>query len=210
MNKLHYYNLSLEEIEKIKTLDHKPSLLIHVCCGPCSAFPLTFLCPYFDVTIYYNNSNIYPSDEYYRRLNEMKRFVEQFNHDYGYDVKYIVCEYDEESYSKKLAIYKEVREGGERCFLCYRLRLEEGYKYAFEHNYDYFTTVMTISRQKNSYKLNEIGQELEQKYSKTRYFYSDFKKKAGIDQGQLLAKKYNLYQQLYCGCRYSYVKHLEK
>ena len=83
------------------------------------------------------------------------------------------------------------------------------YKYADEHNYDYFTTVMTISRQKNSYVLNEIGEKLSHKY-KTKYFYSDFKKKQGIDKSIELRKKYNLYNQEYCGCIYSYQKYLEK
>lgn len=211
MDKLHYYNLSLEEIGNIKlNFQDKPKLLLHVCCGPCSAFPLTFLCPCFDVTIYYNNSNIYPSEEYYRRLEEMKKFVNQFNKDYGYEVKYIISEYDEENYAKKLEVYKGAREGGERCFLCYRLRLEEAYIFANNHKFDYVTTVMTVSSQKNSLKLNEIGLELQEKYHGCRYFASDFKKKQGAEFGRQISNKYGLYRQHYCGCRYSYFEYLKR
>ncbi len=210
MEKLYYYNLSLKEIDLIKNKEVKPKILLHVCCGPCSAFPLTFLSPYFDITIYYNNSNIYPSNEYYRRLEEMKRFVEQLNIDLGLNVKYVIPTYDEEKYSHKLSVFKDAREGGERCFLCYRLRLEEAYEYAYRNSYDYITTVMSVSSQKNSVKLNEIGEELQNKYFPVKYFFSDFKKKQGAELGRQISNKYGLYRQQYCGCRYSYFEYLKR
>ena len=210
MDKLYYYNLSLEELEKIKNYKVKPKLLLHVCCGPCSAFPLMFLNPYFDITIYYNNSNIFPSEEYYRRLEEMKKFVDQLNNESGLNIKYIIPNYDEEEYSKMLSIYKDAREGGERCFLCYRLRLEEAYEYAVNNDFDYVTTVMTVSSQKNSIKLNEIGLELQKKYPSCKYFVSDFKKKQGADVGRRISNAYGLYRQQYCGCRYSYYEYLKR
>ena len=204
-----YYDKSIEEIENIKKLNKRPILGIHVCCGPCSTFPLLFLAPYFQIKILYCNSNIYPSSEYYRRLNELKKYVEIFNIEHSQDVEIIEFEYDNISYNKDLESYKDDYEGGNRCKLCYAKRMDMTYKYADEHNYDYFTTVMTISRQKNSYVLNEIGEKLSHKY-KTKYFYSDFKKKQGIDKSIELRKKYNLYNQEYCGCIYSYQKYLKK
>lgn len=210
MDKLFYYNKSIELLEQIKLLPRKPRLLLHVCCGPCSAWPLMFLNPYFDITIYYNNSNIYPSEEYYRRLNEMKMFVDRLNEDSNMDIKYIIPNYDEEEYSKKLSIYKDAREGGERCFLCYRLRLEEAYEYAVNNEFEYITTVMTVSSQKNSIKLNEIGIELQEKYPSCKYFVSDFKKKQGTEIGRKISNSYGLYRQQYCGCRYSYYGYLRR
>ncbi len=75
--KINYYLKSLDKINSIKEeyKDRKPKLLLHSCCGPCACFPLTFLCPIFDVTILYNNSNIYPSEEYFRRLEELKKLL---------------------------------------------------------------------------------------------------------------------------------------
>lgn len=194
----------------VSALSMRPSLLLHVCCGPCSCYPLTELCRHFDVTIYYANSNIYPAEEYAHRLATLKELLTYLKRDYGYDVKLIVPPYENEAYTRKLAPLKDCPEGGERCFLCYRLRLEEGYAYAEENGYDYFTTVMTVSRQKNSQKLNAIGAELEAKYPRTHYLYSDFKKKRGLEIGTEIRKKYDLYNQDYCGCVYSYEEALER
>ena len=177
--KINYYDKSMQILDNLGDLQQKPRLLLHACCGPCSCFPLTFLCPHFDVTIYFNNSNIYPSEEYYRRLNELKKLLISFKKDYGYDVKIIETKYDNDSYNKVLEPFKDQPEGQNRCFICYEKRMDEAYKFANENSFDFFTTVMSISRQKNSQKLNEIGAKLEQKYPNTKYFYSDFKKKNG-------------------------------
>lgn len=205
-NKINYYNKSLQIIENIRDLPQKPKLLLHACCGPCSCFPLTFLCPIFDVTIYFNNSNIYPESEYRRRLEELKKLLGYYKRDFGFDVKIIETKYDNNSFNIDLEPYKDLPEGLERCFICFEKRMDDAFKYADEHGYDYFTTVMTISRQKNSQKLNEIGEKLSSKYKNTKYFYSDFKKKDGALLGIQLKNKYDLYQQLYCGCKYTYEK----
>ena len=203
MKKTYYYDLSIEEIDKIKQLDYKPSILLHSCCAPCSSFPLEFLYPYFNITIYYNNSNIYPLEEYTIRMEEQVRYVQQFNELHNTNVQIIVTTYDEENYHKLLEPLKDEPECGKRCHLCYRLRMEEAYQYAHNNHFDYFCTIMTISRQKSSIVMNQIGQELEQKYPNTKYFYSDFKKKDGLLRRNALVKEYNLYNQTYCGCRYS-------
>lgn len=210
MEKLHYYNESLKILDELSLLTKKPTLLMHACCAPCSCFPLTFLCPHFNVTIFYNNSNIYPTAEYERRRDELKKFLEEFERDYHYHVDLIIPPYDEESYAQKLRPLAHLKEGTERCFYCYRLRMEEAYDYAERNGFDFFTTVMTISSQKNSLKLNEIGEELEKNHPHCRYFYSDFKKKKGADKGREIRNFYQLYQQQYCGCRYSFAEYKER
>lgn len=208
--KINYYRKSREILAKIKDLPAKPKLLLHACCGPCSTFPLIDLCPYFDVTIYFNNSNIYPESEYKRRLEELKKFLTFFERDYGYKVNVIETKYDNEKYNIDLEQYKDLPEGEIRCFICYEKRMDGAYKFASENGFDFFTTVMTISRQKNSQILNKIGEKLSTKYSNVRYFYSDFKKNKGIDIARDMRIKYDLYQQLYCGCKYTYEKGLKK
>lgn len=208
-NKTDYYQLSREILKEVDLLDKKPTLLLHACCGPCSTFPLLDLCPHFNVTIYYNNSNIYPSSEYVRRLEELKKFLIYFENDYHYHVNLIVPSYDNETYNKSLEVYKDFPEGSIRCFACYEKRMDEAYLFANDNKYDYFTTVMSISRQKNSQIINLIGEKLSKKYI-TKYFFSDFKKKKGQDYAREMRLKYNLYQQLYCGCKYSYEEHLKK
>jgi predicted adenine nucleotide alpha hydrolase (AANH) superfamily ATPase len=206
---INYYKISLKELETLP-VSPKPTLLLHACCGPCSCFPLTFLCPHFQVTIYYNNSNIYPESEYTRRLEELKKFLLYFKRDYGYDVALVVPPYDNETYNLDLEPYASLPEGQKRCWICYRKRMKEAYDYGEKEGFDYFTTVMTISRQKDSQVLNQIGKELEAEHTKTKYFYSDFKKNKGIDIGQEMRKHYDLYSQLYCGCKYTYAKGLLK
>ena len=202
MKKNYYYDLSLAEITNLATNPTKPKILLHVCCAPCSCFPLLFLAPHFDITIYYNNSNIYPQNEYVKRKNELKRYLEILKENDSIVIPIIEPEYDE-SFQNNLAILSNEPEGGKRCQLCYRLRMDEAYQYAHENNFDYFCTIMTISRQKDSIILNQIGEELAPKYPNTKYFHSDFKKKDGITQGNAICKKNNLYCQRYCGCKYS-------
>jgi epoxyqueuosine reductase len=206
---INYYKKSLDELRSLPS-DHKPTLLLHACCGPCSCFPLTFLCPHFEVTIFFNNSNIFPEAEYLRRLNELRKFLGFFKRDYGYDVKLIATAYDNESYNKDLQPYATEPEGGGRCQICYRKRMGEAYDFAENNGYEYFTTVMTISRQKDSEILNAIGTRLEAQHSKTKYFYSDFKKNKGIDVAREMRIHYDLYNQLYCGCKFTYAKGVAK
>lgn len=204
-----YYDLSLQEMEKIQKSGTRPVLGIHVCCGVCAAFPLEFLHPVFRVVILYANSNIYPEEEYQRRFAELKRYVEIFNREHAADVTVVEFPYDNPSYMKDLAPFADEQEGGARCRLCYEKRMDETYGYADAHGFDYFTTVMTISRQKDSFALNEIGRKLSGKY-RPKYFYSDFKKRKGIDRGTELRKRYGMYSQEYCGCVYSYREYQKK
>ena len=193
------YKESLKTIELIRQTKTRPSLCMHVCCGPCSCWPLEFLKD-FDVTLYFTNSNIYPSEEYFRRLNELKKFLNEVHP----EVKLVISEYDNEAYTKRISILKDEPEKGKRCLMCYGLRMNEAYQYAHNHHFDYFTTVMTIYRQKDSNVLNSIGLKLSTKYPNTKYFVSDFKKADGNLKGNKIAAELGMYRQDYCGCIYSY------
>ena len=202
--KTNYYLKSLETLKTLEPSVSKPRLLLHACCGPCSTFPLVFLCEYFQVTIYYNNSNIYPRAEYDLRLEELQKFVTSFEKDFSFHVDLIIPTYDNENYNRSLEPFADEPEGQHRCQICYSKRMREAYDFAEENGYDYFTTVMTISRQKNSQILNEIGMKLAENHPKTKYFYSDFKKNKGLEKVKEMKEKYEMYQQFYCGCKYSY------
>ena len=115
--KINYYQQSVDELEAIKRDNLHPKLLLHACCAPCSAFPLEFLCPYFDITIYYNNSNIYPENEYARRLQELRQYLNTWREKTGYEVKLIVPPYMGEAYTEKIAVLKDEPEGGSRCVI---------------------------------------------------------------------------------------------
>ncbi len=178
----------------------RPKLLLHVCCAPCSSYVLEYLTNYFDITVFYYNPNISSVDEYNKRLKEEQRFVVEYP--FKDKIEVIPGIYNNEEFERIIEGLENEKEGGARCFKCYRLRLLESAKYAKDHGFDYFTTTLTISPYKNSSKLNEIGHELEKEYG-VKYLYSDFKKKNGYKRSIELSHEYNLYRQDYCGCVYS-------
>jgi len=184
---------------QIKNLKGRPTLLIHICCGVCSVYPLLYLRKHFDITIFFSNSNIYPYDEYLKRLNALEEYLNYLNDS---NIKLIVDKYDQ-SFINDLIPFKDLPEGEKRCYICYTKRMEETYKYANKHHYDYCTTVMSISNRKNADYINEIGANLEKKYPNVKYLYADFKKSDGINQNEKLNKELNLYHQDYCGCIFS-------
>lgn len=195
---------SKEALEEILSLNgRRPRLLLHSCCGPCSGYPLCYLSPHFDVTVYYVNSNIFPESEYRERLRVQRKFLEYFERDFGYKVGLVVPPYEHDAYMEELRPMAGFPEGGDRCRLCYRKRMEEGFRYAKENGFEYFATLMTVSRQKDSQVLNRIGEELSKDFAPVKYFYSDFKKDGGSEIRNRLAEAYGLYLQEYCGCEYS-------
>lgn len=204
MRKLTDYQWEIEKIEELKKLRDKPKLLMQSCCAVCNSWPLEYLYPIFDITIYYNNSNIYPASEYDLRLNELRNYVQQFNDRNKTEIKVVEEPYDYDAY-KLLYLEKRAtdKEGSNRCGMCYALRINQAMKYASDHDYAFVTTVMTISRQKNSDKINGIARRLANGYPKVNYFYSNFKKNKGIDFAVNTAKQLGIYKQEYCGCEYS-------
>ncbi len=196
--KTNYKILLDKEIEKIKALGHKPTLLLHACCAPCSSAVLEYLKDYFDITLFFHNPNISPESEFDFRLDELKRLVSEMN----LEIKTVSPEYDSREFENIALGLENVAEGGVRCEKCYRLRLRKAAEYAKEHNFDYFTTTLTVSPYKNAEWLNSIGLELEKEYG-TKYLLSDFKKGDGYKRSIELSKVYKLYRQNYCGCVYS-------
>ena len=196
------YQLKLDEILK-ENKEKTPTLLLHSCCAPCSSYVLEYLTNYFYITILFYNPNITSKEEYDKRFNELKRLVEELPH--SNKIEIINCRYEPKEFVDIAKGLEMAPEGGERCFKCYRLRLEEAAKYAKENNYDFFTTTLSISPHKNANKLNEIGEELSKTYE-INYLYSDFKKKGGYQRSIELSKKYDLYRQDFCGCIYSKIE----
>lgn len=181
-----------KELEKlINTLDHKPTLLLHSCCAPCSSHCITYLKDYFDITILYYNPNIEPYSEYIKRKNEQIRLCEILN------IKYIDISWDNNSYREFVKGLESEKEGGRRCVNCIKMRLLKTYE--LSKDYEYFGTTLTVSPHKNSKLINELGLEID----RTKYLISDFKKQEGYKKSIELSKKYELYRQDYCGCLFS-------
>ena len=199
-NNKNYNKVLLNELESLEKSGKKPTLLIHACCGPCFTIPFEILKEHFDITILYNNSNIYPKEEHDRRLNELKKYLE----DLGVKILIIETEYDNDTYNLDLEPRKDDKEGHERCRICFRKRLGEGFKIASEKGFNYFGTVMTISRYKNAQDINKIGEELQKNYPTVKWLYADFKKNDGYEKSLIIIKEHEMYFQEYCGCKYSF------
>lgn len=193
-----------KELEKkladIRKSGSVPRLLLHSCCAPCSSYVIEYLSDYFDITVFYYNPNISMSEEYKKRVEEQKRFISEFPA--VHKVDFIEGDYEPDVFFNTVRGYEQCPEGGERCFLCYELRLRKTAQLAKEKGFDYFTTTLTISPLKNSVRLNETGQHLSEEYG-VDYLLSDFKKKEGYKRSIELSREYNLYRQNYCGCVYS-------
>lgn len=194
-------NYQLECEREIKLNEGRtPRLLLHSCCAPCSSYVLEYLTNYFDTTVLYYNPNITPAEEYAKRVDELKRLL--FEAPYPNAVRLVEGRYDSREFFAIVKGLEDLPEGGERCFKCYTLRLEETARAATEGGYEYFTTTLSVSPYKNAAKLNAIGRELSEKYG-VKYLYSDFKKKNGYRRSIELSAQYGLYRQNYCGCVYS-------
>jgi predicted adenine nucleotide alpha hydrolase (AANH) superfamily ATPase len=191
----------MEEIIKKNFSNQKvPTLLIHSCCAPCSSYCLELLSSYFKITVFYYNPNIYPAEEYQMRSMEQKRFCESFPG--KYPITFVEGKYDTNEFYEMAKGLEQAKEGGERCYKCYELRLRKTCEYAKAHDFDFFTTTLSISPMKNAKWLNEIGGKLEVEY-KISYLYSDFKKKNGYKRSTEISNEYGMYRQYYCGCVYS-------
>ena len=204
------YQKFLKQIEEVKKLDYKPSLLLHSCCAPCSCYPLLVLKDYFDITIFYNNSNIYPESEFNLRLSTLQSYVDKINNEYDVNIKIVTPSYNNEKFNKILEKRKDDKEGSYRCYSCYALRYKELCEYASNNDFEYVCSVMTISRQKNEEMINKILNGYASKYNNLTYLFSNFKKDKGLEKAQQIIKESKMYSQNYCGCKFSIRENVEE
>lgn len=194
----------LSMLDGIDEKDHK-KILLHTCCGPCFTIPYEYLKDKFEITLFFNNSNIYPKEEHDRRLEELKKYIASLNT----KINLIVQDYDYDNFVADFKGLENEREGQNRCFICYSKRLKKTFDYADKHGFDYVGSVMSISRYKNAQMLNKIGENLMKKYPKIKWFFADFKKENGYQKSLKIVSDFGMYKQDYCGCEFS-IKNREK
>ena len=177
-----------------------PTLLLHSCGAPCSSYCLEYLSDCFEITIFYFNPNIYPEEEYRKRVEEQKRLVKELPA--RHPIHVIEGTYEPKQFYEAVKGLEKIHEGGERCFACFALRLKEAARLAAESGFDFFTTTLTISPLKNAAKINEIGEQCAKECNAV-WLPADFKKKEGYKRSIELSAEYGLYRQDYCGCVFS-------
>lgn len=195
------YQKELDQlIEQLEQNHRVPKLLLHSCCAPCSSYVLEYLSDHFEITVFYYNPNIFPENEYTKRILEQQTLIQEMK--LKHPVSFVAGIYDRERFYEMSEGLEHLREGGERCLKCYELRLRESAELAKKGGFDYFTTTLSISPLKNADRLNEIGVRLEEEYG-VKYLQSDFKKKNGYKRSIELSNEFGLYRQDYCGCEFS-------
>ena len=177
-------------------MDNKPKLLLHICCVGCGVYVSQLLEQDYEVMLFFYNPNIWPAEEYGKRLVEAEKVAKQF------DLAIIKGDYEHEEWFKEVRGHENDPERGERCLICYKFRLEKAFKKAEELNCDYLTTTLTTSPHKDALAINKIGNELAASYN-IKFLNQDFKKQDGFKKSSALSRELGLYRQNYCGCEFS-------
>lgn len=174
----------------------KPRLLLHACCAPCSSSVVERLQQDYDLTLFYDNPNIHPEKEYQIRRDEIVRWCKQF------ELPLIVSDYAPQQWHQFIKGFESEPERGDRCTLCYRMRLSHTARRAKHDGYDLFTTVLSISPHKDAERINRLGDELAAEIG-VSFYQANFKKQGGFQRSLEISKEQGFYRQDYCGCQYS-------
>jgi predicted adenine nucleotide alpha hydrolase (AANH) superfamily ATPase len=174
--------------------EHTLKIVLHICCGVCAAGVVQTLTQEgHEVTGFFYNPNIQPEEEYQKRLEAVRKVAQEL----GFPLA--VASYDAEAWLQETEHLKHEPEGGERCSICFKIRLEKTFSYLKNSSADAFTTTLTISPHKSARIVNRFGQEI----GGDQFLARDFKKKEGFKKAIQQARQWGLYQQNYCGCVYS-------
>lgn len=200
MPKINYQIEMERELRSIHSRGQRPLLALHSCCAPCSSAVLERLNEHFRIALYYYNPNISPEKEFRHRVEEQKRLVRQMP--LAADLTVAEGLYEPERFYELVRGHEDDPEGGERCGICFEMRLRSTAEYARSIGADYFATTLSISPLKDEQRLNAIGKALSEEFG-VKYLYSDFKKRDGYRRSCALSEEYGLYRQDFCGCAFS-------
>lgn len=187
------------EMQKILEQNKGKSILLHSCCGPCSSYVIRALAQHLKVTVLYYNPNIEPKEEYIKRKREQIKVIEEYQK--TMEVSFFDCDYENAIYEANIKGLEQEKEGGARCTICFRLRLQKTASLA-KGKFDFFGTTLTVSPHKNANVINAIGLAIQNEMG-IPFLVSDFKKREGYKKSILYAKELDLYRQDYCGCLYA-------
>ena len=169
-------------------------VVLHICCGVCAAGVVERLTSEgHEVRGFFYNPNIHPQEEYERRLEAAYKVARELKFPLE------AGPYKPEEWFARIKSLENEPEGGRRCEVCFRHRLEKTFLYLQDSGLDAFTTTLTVSPQKSAAVVNWVGREI----GGERFLVRDFKKKAGFQRATELAREWELYRQDYCGCIYS-------
>ncbi len=198
--KTNFQLLCDEKIDEMTAGGKVPRLLLQSCCGPCSTYVLEYLTKFFDITLLFYNPNIFPEEEFEKRLSAQCEVIKKLK--ISRPVEIICNGYEHSEFEEKVKGLEEEREGGARCKVCFSLRLSETARLAKEMGFDCFATTLSVSPHKNAGLINAIGEELSAS-SGVPFLIADFKKREGYKRSVELSRELGIYRQQYCGCEFS-------
>jgi predicted adenine nucleotide alpha hydrolase (AANH) superfamily ATPase len=176
-------------------------ILLHICCGPCSVYPLRQLrAQGHEVHGLFYNPNIHPYQEFRRRLEAAQHFAQESGCSVEFDTHYGLQEY------LRQVVFHEA-ERCSRCSRCYQMRLTRVAEQAAHNGFDAFTSTLFYSKYQNHSLLIGLGEQLAEEYG-IQFYYEDFRRgwQEGIDE----SIRMGLYRQPYCGCIYSEQERYDK
>ena len=172
-------------------------ILLHACCAPCASYPIQKLIEdNYEPVVFFYNPNIYPQKEYDIRKNELENYCKEKN------IQFIENNYDTNIFYDTIKGFEKEPEKGNRCELCFELRLNKTAQIAKELNIPCFTTTLSVSPHKNTEQIFKAGKTAQNLYN-IEFIEYNFKKQNGFKISREIAKKYNMYAQNYCGCIFS-------
>ena len=170
-----------------------PRIALHVCCGPCASAVVERLRERFVVEALWFNPNIQPQDEHDHRLASMRKLAREIS------LPLTVRPYQPDRWEEACLGRMGDPEGGERCLICYELRLRAVAQFAVERGIETIASTLTVSPHKPAARINPIGQRVAAEFG-LAFLDEDFKQRDGFLRSVQLSKQYGLYRQDYCGC----------
>ena len=179
----------------IEVPDGEVEILLHACCAPCSTAIVECLLAHgVRPTLFYYNPNIYPAMEYERRKAECIRHARMLG------LRFVDADYDHDKWLEAVKGLEGEPERGRRCLQCFKERLAVTALYAFEHNYKVFATTLAASRWKSLEQITEAGQFAAALFPNLFFWAQNWRKGGLSERRNELARKYDFYNQTYCGC----------
>ena len=175
-------------------------VLLHACCAPCSSAIVEYLMHNgIEPVIFYSNSNILPAGEYTHRLEECKRYADKWG------IQLVEDSYDHDSWRDTCAKGLEnERERGKRCLECFKYRLLSAARYASSHGFTVLSTTLASSRWKSLEQVDEAGHWACSQVEGVTWWDRNWRKGGLQERRNQIIKEENFYNQLYCGCEFSF------
>lgn len=188
----------MEKLRPLQLPQNEKKILLHSCCAPCSASILKRMTENsLEPTVYFYNPNIYPREEYEHRKREIIRYATKTS------IPFVDADEDADVWLEKVQGHEQDPERGERCTLCFNMRLAKTALYAASHGFKIFATSLGISRWKDLDQVNRAGKRAAESSPGLVYWDYNWRLQGGSDFMEQVAKEEAFYRQQYCGCIYS-------